>query len=345
MDTLTHAISGAVIGAATALPGRGAGERAGTIRQRALWGGLFAAFPDSDMVLALFLEHFDYLFAHRGVTHSLVVLPIWAALLGGVAAKFGKLRYRDMVLLAALALTAHICGDLITSYGTRLFAPFWNAPLAFPITFIIDPIFTTILLTGLVIALLRWQPMAARVSGIVLLAYLGVQTVAYLQAEKIGREYVQEQSLDNSLVMVFPQPFSPFNWKVVVVHGESFHRSYINLLKSDTATPDADAFIVQRMRAAYRPVEDAYWQVYPRRPEGPSATRELAVAAWEQPEFAGFRRFALLPYVTEISGDSLSVCVWFTDLRFTLPELSHPFEYAMCRVDDDWSLRFDREEN
>ncbi len=42
MDTITHAISGAVIGAAIS------GRDIQAMPRRALWGALFAAFPDAD---------------------------------------------------------------------------------------------------------------------------------------------------------------------------------------------------------------------------------------------------------------------------------------------------------
>src|SRR5690606_16646344 len=136
MDTITHAISGAVIGAATSR--RDPAE----MRRRALWGALFAAFPDTDAAIALFTDTFTYLNAHRGVTHSVVLLPAWAALLGAIAARVRGQRWREMAALAAAALAAHILGDLVTSYGTRILAPINDVPLAFPITFIIDPVFT-----------------------------------------------------------------------------------------------------------------------------------------------------------------------------------------------------------
>lgn len=108
MDTLTHAISGAVIGIATSA------KEPREMRRRALWGALFAAFPDADALMTLFTDHFTYLNEHRGYTHSVLLLPVWAALLGWLAACVAKQRWRDMAALAAAALAAHILGDLIT---------------------------------------------------------------------------------------------------------------------------------------------------------------------------------------------------------------------------------------
>ena len=341
MDTITHAISGAVIGAATALPGRNAGH--GTLRQRALWGGLFAAFPDSDWVMMFFVDYFDYLIAHRGVTHSVILLPLWAAMLGFLAAKVSKLKFSEMAVLAALALVAHIIGDLITSYGTRLFSPLWDAPLAWPIVFIIDPVFTLILVVGLVIALRRRSVLPARVAGVVLLAYLSLAAWNHHRATELGEQWADRQDIAAAAVIAFPQPMSTFNWKLVVVEGETYHRSYINLLADEGYRAGDDAWLVPRVWSAYRPVDNAYWQAYPKYPQDQPA-RDIAMEAWSQPEFRGFRKFALLPYVSQMSGTARELCVWFTDLRFTLPELDHPFEYAMCRSGpDEWSLQMDRE--
>lgn len=341
MDTLTHAISGAVIGTATG------SNNAAELRRRALWGALFAAFPDIDIVMALFTDHFTYLNEHRGYTHSIILLPLWAALLGWVGAmpwRVGwRARWRDMALLAAAVLAAHILGDLITSYGTKVFKPVYDAPLAFPITFIIDLIFTFILLAGVVAALWKKRAVYAAVSGFTLLAYLCLQFFAQQWAQDLGRQQAEAIGAPDALVIAFPQPLSPFNWKIVVVEGERYHHAYVNLLEDEPRVADAGANFFSRMRAAYQPADAATWKEYPRWPRD-AEYRAVAYEAWSQEAFEGFRDFALLPYVTSMRGDERNVCVWFTDLRFTLSAMQSPFEYAMCRgADGEWTLKLDKE--
>lgn len=342
MDTLTHAISGAVIGAAT---GR---SNAAEMRHRALWGALFAAFPDSDIVMALFTDHFTYLNEHRGLTHSLVLLPVWAAILGWIGAApwrpEWRARWRDMALLAATVLAAHILGDLITSYGTKVFTPFYDAPLAFPITFIIDPVFTAILLVGLVLALWKKRAAYAAASGVVLAAYLVLQVFAQQWATEIGRQHAAAIGAESAPVVVFPQPLSPFNWKVVVVESGNYHRAYVNLLEDEPRErAGRDENLLRRIASAYQPVHALQWKTYPRFPRD-AEYRDVAYTAWSQDGFAGFRTFALLPYVTNMRGDERNVCVWFTDLRFTLQGMDSPFEYAMCRgLDGQWRMEMNKE--
>ncbi|MDW8468106.1 MAG: metal-dependent hydrolase [Burkholderiales bacterium] len=60
-------------------------RRAGRSRRIAA-GFLACAFPDLDFV-AGFLGPVEYLRYHRGVTHSLVLLPLWALALAWLLAK------------------------------------------------------------------------------------------------------------------------------------------------------------------------------------------------------------------------------------------------------------------
>src|SRR3954462_4045699 len=78
MDTLTHALSGALLARATAPRDPDADTL--PLGRRMVVGALGAAFPDSD-VAASYLSPLSYLYHHRGVTHSLLLLPLWAVLL------------------------------------------------------------------------------------------------------------------------------------------------------------------------------------------------------------------------------------------------------------------------
>src|SRR5260370_33140446 len=79
MDTLTHALSGALLARATA-------SKDGAPRSipRPAAAGFFAcAAPDLDFVTA-YAGPVAYGLNHRGVTHSLVLLPLWALGVSGL---------------------------------------------------------------------------------------------------------------------------------------------------------------------------------------------------------------------------------------------------------------------
>ncbi|MCG8435996.1 MAG: metal-dependent hydrolase, partial [Gammaproteobacteria bacterium] len=330
MDTITHAISGAVIGIASGTGAKDAEKL--SLKKRAAIGGFAAAFPDSDFVISLFADHFTYLNLHRGVTHSVLLLPLWAVALGFLIAFMFRMknRFPDVALVAGLGIGVHIVGDIVTSYGTKIFAPFSDLAVSFPITFIIDLVFTALMVSGLIVALARRSAWPANIALFALLAYFGLQALMHMQAERIGREYASVNDLSGNQILVFPQPFSPFFWKVVVVADEQYHRAYIDLIGNKIPEkPAEDASVFTKMISAYRPVEELTWRVYRRYP--PAAHQRMkAIQAWSQYEFAGFREFALLPYVYSMTHENNTICVWFTDLRFTLKGMRSPFRYAMC---------------
>src|SRR5689334_14480719 len=129
MDTLTHALSGALLARVTASPHPRPDSL--PLGRRMLVGGLAAAFPDSDVVSS-YLSSLSYLYHHRGITHSLLMLPLWAALLSFVFALVwrGRPPWRAYLGICAYGIAAHIAGDLITSFGTMIFAPFSHARYA-----------------------------------------------------------------------------------------------------------------------------------------------------------------------------------------------------------------------
>src|ERR671915_2063939 len=105
MDTLTHALSGALAARATA-PARARISVAARVS-----AGFFAcAFPDSDVALSLF-SPVTYLTLHRGATHSIFLAPLWALLLAWLCARLHRGKrasWRDYFGVCLLALALHI---------------------------------------------------------------------------------------------------------------------------------------------------------------------------------------------------------------------------------------------
>lgn len=336
MDTFTHALSGALLGRATASP-----EGPLTVRRRVAAGFLVAAFPDSDALLALFVDPLSFINLHRGVTHSILLMPLWALLLAWVLALLfrdraeARLGWRPWYGIALGALAIHIAGDVITSYGTRIFAPLSDYKAAWPTTFIIDPWFTGILLAGLLASLLwRASLRPARIALAVLVGYVGMQAYLMQQAQAVGERYAAEQGLAGADVHVLPQPLSPFNWKVLVERDETYHVALINLRRQSPPLPPAEgAGLLSRFSAAYLPPAHARWERIEKFGDGES--RELARQAWDQATFAAFRRFAEYPALWGLQEQAGGTCVWFVDLRFTslLPDgtTRTPFRYGLCR--------------
>ncbi len=343
MDTLTHAISGAVLGRALA------GTRLATPTHAAAVGFLAAAFPDGDSVLQWLVDPLSYINLHRGLTHSLIMLPLWALMIALACAwLFGRGRsfdWRQAFPLVALALVVHIAADVITSYGTQVFAPLSDYKASYPATFIIDPWFTGLLLAGLLFSLIRRSPVPARASLFLLTCYVGFQAVLLEKARDFGERYARAAELEDVVVSALAQPLSPFNWRVVIAHGDDYHIAQVNLRRSSPVVADEHAGLLRRIAAEYRPLDDAVWHRIPRFGEGEQAA--WVRAAWQQPAFAEYRRFAKFPVLQATEHNNARRCAWFADLRFTAgpidAPLRSPFRYGVCAAENDGSWRVYRQ--
>ena len=95
-----------------------------------------------------------YLAQHRGVTHSLILLPLWALLFSWILAKILRepRGWRALYGVTAMGIGLHIAGDWITGFGTMVFAPFSDWRAALGTTFIIDLWFSGIIVAGLLVS-------------------------------------------------------------------------------------------------------------------------------------------------------------------------------------------------
>lgn len=332
MDTLTHALSGALLARAT----EPRTPNADALPQRTrMWVGFWAAaFPDSDFILR-FVDPLTYLTAHRGVTHSVLLLPLWALLLALVftALYRGRYRWRTFFGVCALSLAAHIVGDVITAFGTMIFAPMSDVRVALPFTFIIDPYFSAILIAGLIGSAL-WRSRRAAVGALlVLAAYVGAQGWLHQQALRIGETYAAGLNREQAQIHALPQPFSPFHWMVVVEEPEAYHLAFVSLWRRDALQAPADANWLVRIYASFLPADKLRWAHVPR--FGASTEhRALARQLWQSEALAEYRHFALFPALYRVDANGARQCVWFNDLRFTMTGRDMPFRYGVCRENE-----------
>ena len=337
MDTLTHALSGALLARATA-PQLEDGKTL-PLRRRLLVGFLAAAAPDLDFVFS-FLGPIDYLYHHRGVTHSLILLPLWALLLAKLCAVIWRRDrpWKAYFGIIAMALGIHIAGDWITSFGTIVFAPLSDTRYGVGTTFIIDLWFSGIIVAGLAASLVwRATPIAAIAGLAALGGYVAFQGVLQQRAIDWGEEYARASGLKRAQVTAQPRPVSPFNWMVIVRSGEEARYSFVNLVRREPRQITPESGFIARLDAAYLPLAQAQW-VHATRFGSSEAERTIEWVAWFQPQFEFFRWFAEEPVLLRVDAGNPSTCAWFQDLRFFTPgRNAWPFRYGMCReTGGDW---------
>jgi inner membrane protein len=297
---------------------------------RRVAAGFFAcAAPDLDFVAGL-AGPVEFLLYHRGVTHSLVLLPLWAIAVAWVLAKLLREPggWRAFYVVCAAAIALHIACDVITSYGTMIFAPFSDWRAAIGTTFIIDLWFSGTIVAGLIASAIAWRSRLPAVAALaVLIGYVGFQFVQRQHALEFAREYADAHGLSASRVDAQPRPVSAFNWTVFVSDDERHRFAHINLVRREPRRYQPGDGFIARIDSPYLPLAQAIWVERSRYGEvGQARIRD----AWQSPALGFFRWFAAEPAfdgMTE-SGN----CVWFVDLRFATPGRDvTPFRYGACR--------------
>lgn len=201
MDPVSQAALGAVVAHASA-------HRTLGVRALAM-GAVAGAIPDLDVLWSLSGDAFDQMRMHRGITHSLFFAPVVGPLLGYLAWRLerrgGTDRLRAWVLALTLALLSHPLLDLTTPYGTQLLQPFSDARFAIWAMSIIDPVYTVVLLAGVVIAWRRphWRAASATALGLST-AYLGYAWYLNEAAADAARSQLRAEGVEYAEVAAFP---------------------------------------------------------------------------------------------------------------------------------------------
>ena len=328
MDTLTHALSGALLARATV--SKDAPPNSTT---RRIATGFFAcASPDLDFVTGVG-GPVSYLLNHRGVTHSLILLPLWALGLSWLLAKIVREPggWRALYGITAMAIGLHIAGDLITSYGTMILAPFSDWRPGIGTTFIIDLWFSGIIIAGLVASAIAHRSRWPAVVGLaVLVGYVGFQ---YTQKER-ALEFAAKHARPGTKIDAQARPVSPFNWTVFVSDDDAHEFAHVNLVRTEPRRYQPGDSFIARIDSPYMPLDQAIWV---RRTRYGEVNAERGKEAWNADGLAFFRWFAVEP---AFDGDSDGGrCVWFVDLRFLTPGREGlPFQFGACRESGSWRV-------
>ncbi|MBL3601771.1 MAG: metal-dependent hydrolase [gamma proteobacterium endosymbiont of Lamellibrachia anaximandri] len=322
MDLVTHVLLGAVCaGAVTAQTVNAQKE----LRLRMTVTAVAAVFPDIDY-LSFWLDPLVFLADwHRTATHSFLLMPVWAGLLGSLFMLFrpARARWRSVYGLCALGITTHLLLDLMTVFGIRIFYPASEAHYSFGTTFIIDLITTSILAVVLFHFLRRHRRSVALSGMALIIMYWGIQWVLKTQAHTIAADQVTVAAH----VYALPQPFSPFYWKLIRRSEDSYEVAYLSLLADETG-----------LLTLYRGPKALHWRQYSLLGSN-IGLHSMVREAWQHHRFNKFRSFAQFPVLYRVDQEESTTCVWFTDMRYTLPFIQPAFRYGMCKnIDSPWHL-------
>jgi inner membrane protein len=294
MDPLTHAISGAAL--ARAFP------KHPLPRKQLIFLVLLTMAPDADFLLRI-LSDTVYLQHHRGLTHSLLMIPLWGWLIFSLCSRQIK-KLPKMPWLIGLALLLHICLDLITAFGTMILAPFsdWRASL--DLVFIIDPLFTGCLLIPLLLGL-KWKSQARKLaifSLILMCTYLGLAFSNQQQAIALAKRAHPDAIAVNAL----PLAFSPWNWQLIAEYPDHYARASVNLKPGFFSTRALfdNTFVTGLLSTKITGSDDIFWRELP--------AMHMVSEAKGLPGTAFYAWFARYPVLLDKNDDFIE----FGDLAF-----------------------------
>lgn len=316
MDPITHLMTGAVL------------ARSGFNRKAAyatLAMTLAAEAPDLDMLWSIRgpIAAFQH---HRGWTHTLLGIPLEAAVVVGAVYLFHRWRLRRnkpatqsaplrwglLYGFALIALLSHLLLDWTNNYGLRLFFPFNPRWYAGSLVFIFEPIIFILLLIALIAPALfglvnsevgarkpafrgRGWAIAALIAIVALWGWRAVEQQQAIQLALNSQDFGTDPGSVQVLhVYAEPYPTNPFRWQVVVDTPNFYQLGTADTFTNTVATSaNSDIF--------YKPAE--------------TAATLAAKQSWLGHVYLDW---SVIPLVTQSDTDPTTgaVTVTFRDLRF-----------------------------
>ncbi len=231
MDTVTQIALGAAVGELVL------GKKVG--RKAPLWGAAAGTLPDLDVLAAAFLSESAQLGVHRGISHSLLFATVGGPAFGYALAKLHHgASWREWGLLCFLGLLTHALLDGFTMYGTQLFSPFSDYPVALGSIFIIDPLYTLPLGFGLIAALcqrqLQWRRRLNALGLCLSTAYLLWTAATYLHARTVFTHALAAQNIKQQQLFTTPTPFNTVLWAGLALDGDHLWAGLYSLLDDES---------------------------------------------------------------------------------------------------------------
>jgi inner membrane protein len=316
MDPLTHVATGVICSQLTPAPSRWWAAAAGVF---------FALLPDADYFCILW-DRLAFIRYHRGFTHSLVALPLFALAGALVGRALGGPRwFKPLFVIGLMVLGSHLLLDLATSYGTQILSPFSSRRFTLDWIFIIDPYFTALLVAGAIAVL--WFPLRAPRLGAGCLAAAGVYLLVcglfHHQALNLARQVFSSPDSQAQTVAALPQPFSCRRWHLIAANPDQTQQTFVQLPYKALLGLGVDKGRVESAAVAPAcptpslPYQDPRHLTVQTWTPAPASTRVLPPEARAiLASYLEFARFPLLCLDQSLSGEQL---IEWRDLRFGLP--------------------------
>ena len=266
------------------------------LRAAAGVGFLAGLLPDADTLIRSASDPLLFLEFHRHFSHSLIFIPLGAALAAALAWPLLRHRLRVVELYGFALLGYALSGflDACTSYGTHLLWPFSTQPIAWNIISIVDPLFSIALLAGASAGFWFRRATPARVGLLVAGCYLGLAAYQHERVEQTAWALAQSRGHAPTRLIVKPTIGNILLWRALYVYDGSLYADGIR--QGLTGTPvvyDGESRPLLRLNtlsaSAKAPFRDNDLRRFAR------FSDQLLVSHPTRPALIGDARFAMLP--------------------------------------------------
>mgnify|MGYP000011745082 CR=1 FL=1 len=231
MDSLTHALTGAIIG--HALGDNKIGPKA------MILGAVAANIPDFDVAFTRFFDPVEAMFVHRGFSHSLLLMVSGSILLAFFLKRFARTQYSFGFwwLMVLLPWLSHLTMDIFNTYGTALFEPFSSFRVSFDSMAIID-VNLLFILALTILALFffrkkqyRFKQLVGILGLVMVTLYFALNVFIKLSLEREVKERLTASDIAFTRIHSTPLPLTNLVWMVVVEDSASFRVTQVSILK------------------------------------------------------------------------------------------------------------------
>ncbi len=184
-----------------------------------LLGAVLGTVPVLDIIVYPLLDEVQRLYWHRGESHSVFFMVLGTLVTALLLQRYffkGRMTFTTACWGSFLIYTTHILIDTFTTYGTQLLAPLSRKGYALSNFFIIDPLFTLPLLTGVIYVCFGKRQRHVRVNMMMLtvamcytLWSLTIQSVA----DTKFRKAIDQKGYEVTRHLTTAGPFTTFLWR------------------------------------------------------------------------------------------------------------------------------------
>ncbi len=222
MDTITHTLFGIGLYQSVKKEGLSKKEKAALLFTSVVGSQI----PDIDVVSQLWDTQGLYQMWHRGITHSVFLVPVWALIIYAAVIVLFRVKHRDYFFLGMLAVAIHSSSDVFNAWGTGYLEPFSEARLTLGTIPIIDLAIWSIFGAAFLIKRFAKLPSATvfRYAWAAVLLHVGIQTA-------IGMSIIQDAKASYDKVAL-SAAFIPWHYTIIGKNGDEVELASASLWRA-----------------------------------------------------------------------------------------------------------------